>query len=121
MKKTFLSALLVSCMALSAPAFAQFNAKGGFKDPAAMVNTVAEVKQMNDDSYVVLQGKIEKRIKNEHYLFSDSTSSIEIEIDNDDWHGLEVGPQDTVEIRGELDKGLFSEDIDVKSISLIKK
>ena len=100
---------------------AQFIDKGGFKDPAAMTNTVAEVKQMKDNSHVVLEGKIEKRLKDEEFLFADSTGSITVEIDDDEWQGQTVTPQDTVEIKGKLDKGVFEDETDVKQIRLIQK
>lgn len=119
MKKLF-STLLSAGVILSIPAMAQFMDRGGFNDPATIVNTVAEVKQMPDDSYVVLEGKIEKRIGDEKYLFSDNSGSIKIEIDDDKWQGLHVGPQDKVEIIGKLDKEWFSKEIDVKQIKLVK-
>ena len=118
-KLLFLS--LVVCAGFASAASAQYVERGGFKDPATIVNTVSELKHMQDDSYVVLEGKIEKRLAKEEYLFSDASGSITVEIDDDEWRGVEVGPQDTVEIIGELDKGIFSDEIDVKQIRLLKK
>jgi uncharacterized protein (TIGR00156 family) len=119
MKKLLMLSVVLSMVAGSA--MAQYVERGGFKDPATIVNTVSELKHMQDDSYVVLEGKIEKRLGKEEYLFSDASGSITIEIDDDEWRGVEVGPQDTVEIIGELDKGIFSDEIDVKQIRLLKK
>ena len=47
------------------------------------------------------------------------TGSVNIEIDEDEWNGLEVGPEDTVEIRGEVDKGWTTLEIDVDRISKV--
>ncbi len=118
-KLLMLSALSIVLSAGSVSA--QYVERGGFKDPATIVNTVAELKHLRDDSYVVLEGKIEKRLGKEEYLFADSTGSITVEIDDDEWRGVSVGPQDTVEIIGELDKGIISDEIDVKQIRLLEK
>ena len=121
MKKTLAAILLASCLAFAVPSLAQTNLgqKGGFKDSVAIISTVKEAKDMNDDTYVTLRGNIEKRIKGDHYLFRDSTGTVEIEIDNDKWHGLTVGPEDVVEILGEVDSGWFTTTIDVKSITKV--
>ena len=70
---------------------------------------------------ITLRGYIEKRIKSDKYLFRDSTGTVEIEIDDDDWHGVTVGPQDLVEITGEVDRGWMSVKIDVKRIWKVQK
>ena len=114
MKKLVMLSMVFSTI-FAGSAMAQFVERGGFKDPATIVNTVAELKHM------VLEGKIEKRLGKEEYLFSDASGSITVEIDDDEWRGVEVGPQDSVEIIGELDKGIFSDEIDVKQVRLLKK
>ena len=44
-----------------------------------------------------------------------------IEIDDEDWHGVTVTPENTIEIVGELDKELFDKTkIDVSSFKIIK-
>lgn len=95
--------------------------KGGYQDAVAIISTVRDAKEMNDDAYVTLRGYIEKRIKSDKYLFRDSTGTVEIEIDDDDWHGVTVGPQDLVEITGEVDRGWMSVKIDVKRIWKVQK
>lgn len=97
---------------------AQFTETGGFKDNNIKINTVTEAKQMRDDSFVVLEGRIEKQIKSEDYLFTDATGSIVVEIDDDDWKGVTVTPQDTVIITGEVDKEFTTTEIDVKTIKI---
>lgn len=120
MKKLVLLSAL-SVVLTAGAVSAQYVERGGFKDPATIVNTVSELKHMRDDSYVVLEGKIEKRLGKEEYLFADSTGTITVEIDDDEWRGVSVGPQDTVEIIGELDKGIIADEIDVKQIRLLTK
>lgn len=98
------------------------SAAAGFNGPSdASAVTVEQAKKMKDDSHVVLRGNIEKHLGGEDYLFKDATGTIKIEIDDDDWKGLDVSAKDTVEIRGEVDTH-FSKptDIEVDSIRLVK-
>lgn len=121
MKNLFaVSALALVLGAVSAPAMAQqANNAGGFTGPSQAAVTVAEALKLSDDTPVVLVGHIEQSLGGEKYLFSDKTGSLTIEIDNDDWRGVSVNEKDTVEIRGEVDKGFTSFEIEVDSV--IKK
>lgn len=122
MNKIILTAALFSCMALSAPTLAEVvPTQGGFMDPSMTVISVAQAEKMKDDSRVILRGQIEKRIKGDNYLFKDSSGSIKVDIDDDKWNGVTVGPQDTVEIVGEVDKGWTETEIDVKKITKVMK
>lgn len=82
--------------------------------------TVSQVKSMGDDSLVTLQGKILKQISGDKYIFADSTGEITIEIDRRVWNGLNVTPNDTVRIQGEVDKEMFNSSIDVKRIEKVQ-
>ena len=111
-------ALLSFCLALGtlfwgAQAEAQFN-KGGFtgpKDGTDVSVSVADAKNMKDEAYVTLKGKIVKKIGSEKYLFEDQSGSIDIEIDDKDWRGLVVGPDDVV-----INKGWTKLEIEVDNI-----
>ena len=97
---------------------------GGFAGPrdSSISNmTVKQALSMRDDSVVVLTGKIVSSLGDEKYLFKDSTGEVMIEIDDEDWHGVTVTPENTIEIVGELDKELFDKTkIDVSSFKIIK-
>lgn len=122
MKKTLFTAFLLSGLVSITPVNAQVvPAKEGFVDPTMTVITVAQAEKMKDDSRVILRGQIEKRIKGDNYLFRDSTGSIKIDIDDDKWNGVSVGPNDTIEITGEVDKGWSETEIDVKRVVKIEK
>ena len=56
----------------------------------------------------------------ENYVFKDATGSVTIEIDDDDWKGQTVTPQDTVVIKGEVEKDMFKTEIDVDVIEIKK-
>ena len=95
---------------------------GGFVGPETEYSptTVAEVKNLSDDARVMLQGNIISSMGDEDYMFQDSTGTIKVEIDKKEWDGLTVTPQDTVDIRGKVDKHWFGDpEIDVKSLSLV--
>ena len=91
-------------------------AQGGFSGPTISAMSVAEAKKLSDDTPVVLVGKIEKNLGSDKYSFRDKTGDITIEIDDDEWNGLTVDPNDTVEIRGEIDKDFTSIEVDVDAI-----
>ena len=116
------SILAVSALALSF-AFANNvmagpNLGGGFTGPAAsnLKVTAAEAAKLSDDTPVILTGKIEQSLGDEKYMFRDASGTIIVEIDNDDWRGVTVGPNDTVELQGEVDTDMFQPskvDVDV--------
>ena len=108
--------LTAAAVVFSTPAMAR-NSDGGFVD--VNVITVEEAKNMNDDAYVILQGYITDRNGDEKYVFQDKTGSITVEIDDDDWDGVDVSPADLVEIQGEIDNGWTAVEIDVDTISKV--
>lgn len=97
----------------SGPSTSTTEQSGGFTGPKASVATVAQAKQMRDDSKVTLRGNIVQHLGKDKYLFKDATGQITIEIDDEDWRGVKVGPNDQVEIYGEVDKDWNSVEIDV--------
>ncbi|KAB7685430.1 NirD/YgiW/YdeI family stress tolerance protein [Plesiomonas shigelloides] len=121
--------LILMISTFSATSFAAYQGNtsgnsGGFSGPTQGAITVAEVKKLSifqDDQPVILIGKIVGALGGEYYTFQDNTGQITIEIDNDDWFGINVTPQDTVRIYGELDNDLTtSSKIDVKRVELLK-
>ena len=94
---------------------------GGFEGPgvASSAITVKQALSMSDDSMVVLVGKIVNSLGDEKYTFRDNTGEVIIEIDDEDWHGVKVTPEDTIEIVGEVDKEFMEKTkIDVKSFTV---
>lgn len=126
MKKLLLLSLLTS---LTLPVFAQqagftgpgseTSQQGGFNGPHKTF-TVAQSKTLQDDTKVMLEGQITKKISHEHYEFKDSTGTVVVEIDDHKWMGQSVSPSDTVRLEGEVDKDGNKIDIDVKKVTLVK-
>ncbi|GHV64123.1 hypothetical protein AGMMS49587_15860 [Spirochaetia bacterium] len=91
----------------------------GYTGPGLDAVTVVEAKNFRDDTPVVLRGKIERFLGNERYLFTDSTGTITVEIDDMLWVGLSINQNDTVEVSGEVDKDFRGIEIEVNSIKKI--
>lgn len=125
-----LKSSLVLLAALSAaPSFAAYQSgtnvgMGGFSGPSQAPVTVMDVKNysvMQDDTPVVLVGRITGAIGGDHYTFKDNTGEITIEVDHEDWRGVNVSPQNKVKIYGEVDKDFTQNPtIDVKRVDIIQ-
>lgn len=121
MKKLFLLTC-VSALALATAVQAK-NLGGGFSGAVtpASITTVSQIEEIANDSYVTMQGKIISKIGHEKYMFQDETGSIKIEIDDDDWNGVNVNPENTVQIEGEVDKSWTKPTkIEVDRVKLVK-
>ena len=122
--KRFIAVLVLArvCVAfVSAQGFTGSTQQGGFVDNGASVSSATPVKdalKLRDDSYVTVRGNIVKRLTDDKYLFRDATGEIVVEIDGKDWGGVTVGPNDTVELSGEIDRDFNKIEIDV---GLVKK
>lgn len=92
------------------------SAKGGFVSGAETIATVKQVMEMRDDVPVIVKGNIVQRMGDEMYLFEDSTGTIRVEIDDDEWRGQTVTPTDTVKLYGDVDRGIFKTEIEVNYI-----
>jgi uncharacterized protein (TIGR00156 family) len=114
MKTKFLVCLTVLLALTGLTVYAQ-----GYTGPGLDPITIAEAKNLRDDSPVVLRGKIERFLGDEKYLFSDDSGTITIEIDNRLWAGFSVNQNDIVEINGEVDKDFRGIEIEVNSIKKV--
>ncbi len=94
---------------------------GGFTGPGGGNTTVESAKSMRDDARVTLRGNIVERLSDDVYTFKDASGTINVDIDHKRWNGVSVGPQDLVEIQGEVDKDWNSVEIDVKQVSKVSK
>ena len=131
MKKTFIAASIAAGLLFSVTAFAQQSGgfsgpdatktqntqKGGFVGPDAATTTVEQAKGLRDDAWVVLEGNIVRKVGKELYEFRDSTGTVNVDIDDDNWGGVSITPNDKVRIEGEVDKDWNSVEIDVKKVT----
>ncbi len=137
MKKAFVAASIAAGLLFSVTAFAQqaggFSGpdatktqnsqttqntqKGGFVGPDAATTTVEQAKGLRDDAWVVLEGNIVRKVGKELYEFRDSTGTVNVDIDDDNWGGVSITPNDKVRLEGEVDKDWNSVEIDVKKVT----
>lgn len=94
--------------------------QGGFSGPSISETSVVKAKSFSDDTWVILTGKITRKIGDELYVFEDTTGSINVDIDHKRWRGQTVTPDNTVRIEGKVDKEWTSTEIDVKQITILK-
>lgn len=107
MKKALATLTLFLALGISAQSFAGDSSKkmGGLKQDLSQmpVSTVQSVQSMPDETMVMMQGNISKRVKKNKYLFNDNTGEMIIEIDGYAWNGNNVSPTDVVTIIGQID------------------
>lgn len=125
MKKVMLitSILAVSTVAMAKGGFQDGNhhkydnVQHGFVDESLALKTVGEALNAKDDTPVILIGSIVKQVDKNEFLFKDSTGEVQIEVKKRAWKNQTITPQDTIEIRGKVDKEWSSVEIDVRQIT----
>ncbi len=113
--------LAIILLGLSTSALAGFNDNSSHLQQIELnqITTIKQAMSARDDAKVAITGYIIERIKNkdDEFIFRDeSGKTIQIEIDNDVWNGLNISPQDKITIYGEVDKDFTKTTIDVKKI-----
>ena len=76
------------------------------------------IKNMPEETIVVLEGTIAPGEDEEMYVFTDNTGSIDVVIDEEDMEGLNIGANDIVIIEGEIDQNGDNIEVDVEEITL---
>ena len=79
----------------------------GFRSPQGFTGqftpvSVSQVYSYPDKAPAILRGNIVSFLGGDRYLFRDSSGDIMIKIKHDRWWGQTVGPNDIVELGGEL-------------------
>ncbi|MBP6345216.1 YgiW/YdeI family stress tolerance OB fold protein [Neisseriaceae bacterium CLB008] len=113
-------AILTALALTSTAAFAQYTGPSNLAG-----DQVTTVKQIlangKDDQYVTVKGKIIRQVRKEHYVFSDGTGQLNIELDQ---KYLPVGQtfndKTTVVLSGELEKDWHQPiELDVKHMRIM--
>lgn len=117
MKKISIVAVLGVMGAATAFAGPNNMANNNMNNNMMEVVTVEQVQTMPDDSPVVIRGYLLRQNGENSYVFQDTTGTINLEIDDEDWGGLTISPTDFVEVWGEVDKnGMSMIEVDVSAI-----
>jgi len=112
--KLSLSLTAICATAFAAAGFAQ---SGGFTGPDDLrLVTAAEAAELPDDTQVKMQGFIVRSLGDEKYEFKDDSGTLTVEIDDDDWRGLEVTPEDQVELWGEIEQERSGTELEAEAI-----
>ena len=103
-----------------APLFSTAALAAGYTGPGAQsVTTVAAANDAADDTPVVLQGFVTKKINNDDkYEFKDNTGTITVEIDDEDLPPVAFDDKTLVKLTGEVDKGLLQREVDVDRLEI---
>ncbi|WP_407314471.1 YgiW/YdeI family stress tolerance OB fold protein [Pseudomonas sp. nanlin1] len=115
MKRRYLALLI-------APLFCASVSAAGYVGPGSVgqTTTAAAANDAADDTPVVLQGYIVKRLKKETYEFKDATGVINVEIDDEDWPAqVAVDDKRQVRLIGEVDRGIMGREVDVDRVELM--
>lgn len=80
------------------------------------MNTVAQAKNMRDNSPVIVVGRITNSMGDGMYLFEDGTDTIIVDIDDNAWHGHTVSSNDNVKLYGQIDASSDGTTIDVNYV-----
>ena len=78
--------------------------------------SVTEVMSLPDNAPVTMRGRITRNMGDNIYVFEDSSGTIMMEIDEEDWNGNTVRVNEYVTVYGNVDKGSDYIEIDVNSI-----
>ena len=116
MKK--ISVLAIVGMVASVSAFAGPNTNNNMnKNTMTEVLTVEQVRGLADNSPVIIRGYLLRQNGENSYIFQDSTGTINLEIDDEDWGGLSVSPNEYIEVWGEVDRnGMSMVEVDVSAM-----
>ena len=94
---------------------------GGFQGPDNFQPiTVAEAAGLADDSPVRLEGFIVRAMGDEKYEFRDDTGTLIVEIDDDDWRGVDVTPELKVQLHGEIEQERQGVELDVDGVRAVE-
>jgi uncharacterized protein (TIGR00156 family) len=105
----------LTVLAVATPTLAQFtgpSVQGG-------AATVAEARDARLGSYHTLEGNIVSHLRDDYYMFRDSSGEMRVEIAPGRFGGQQIGPEDTVRIMGEVDRGIAGRYFWVKSLQLV--
>ncbi len=94
---------------------------GGYTGPGPEIVSIKEAAKLNDDAWVTFQGRIINQKGDDKYTFQDDSGTGVVEIDRKAWHGVEVGPNDYVQLLVEVDKDWGAVEFEVERVTVIKK
>jgi len=83
------------------------------------LTSLAEAKNLPDDSIICVKGHISKRLSDDDYLLRDASGTLVVEIDNHLWRGQLVAHKGQLLLQGELDQEDYETELDVDSLTIL--
>ena len=114
-RRTVLAAAAALATLAAAPGWAQFTGPGASGTQA----TVAEARDARIGTYLVLEGRIVERLREDYYTFTDGLETIRVEIEPGRFAGRPVGPDTPVRITGEVDTGFAGRYLWVSALDIL--
>lgn len=99
---------------LASDAVAQFTGPSA----AGQASTASAVRDVRLGTYVTLTGRIVNHQRDDYFTFRDETGEVRVEIESATWGGRKIGPDDTVRLLGEVDRGRAGRYVWVKSLHI---
>lgn len=96
---------LVALLTVSTSAVAGFTASNNTAAPKSTVAQALKIKQ--DNAPIQLSGKIIRQVDDDEFIFRDSTGEIKIDVEEGAWQGIDVTPNETITIFGQVDHERF--------------
>lgn len=84
-----------------------------------VVTTAADAGAADDDTRVLLEGTLVKKLSADTYEFKDATGSVPVEIDAEDLPQAKVDATTRVRLQGEVDRDERTMEVDVKRVEVI--
>ncbi|SEI51661.1 TIGR00156 family protein [Allopseudospirillum japonicum] len=111
--------ILAASLALTDVGVSQAQYTGPSAQPT--LESIADVlKKAKDDQKVILHGYLIKQVSAEKYLFSDGQQEIQVEIDQEDFRGLQIDEKTHLKMIGEVEKDfLQSPEIEVDFLQVL--
>ena len=110
MKLILATALSLAMLAL--PVSAQFTGPSVEGQAATVADALGR--------YVQVTGNIVAHLRGDYFTFADATGQIRVEIARNVWQGREIGPEATVRLLGEVDRGRAGRYLWVKALEVVQ-
>lgn len=91
-----------------------------WKDPMLGFTNVEQAKTLPDETWVVLEGRLNQHRGYERHEFHDDSGSIYVDIPKRNWKGQVAAPADRVFIEGEVNRNREYVVIDVNTLFVVK-
>ncbi|HIF6625656.1 NirD/YgiW/YdeI family stress tolerance protein [Serratia ureilytica] len=91
-----------------------------WKEPILGFTNVEQAKALPDDTWVILEGRLNQPAGDGRHEFHDASGSIYVDITKNHWQGQVIAPTDRVFIEGEVKRNREYVEINVNKLFVVK-